>query len=226
MKINFKNESIFLKILKDMIILISFFLLIQILVKIFFPLLNKNKDFFSIIIYLLLCIYLFIIFRKELINYFKDFKKNYKYYLSKSFKIFIICLMFMYISNIIISYITGNIATNEALNREVVKNNLLYSFIDMCLLAPFYEEILFRLNFKNLFKNKIIFSIVTGLFFGSMHLLVANSLIELLHIIPYSIMGFALSYIFYDTDNIFTSISYHFFNNFGSILLLILAGNV
>ena len=45
MKINFKNESIFLKILKDIIILISFFLLIQILVKIFYPLLNKNKDF-------------------------------------------------------------------------------------------------------------------------------------------------------------------------------------
>ncbi|MGN1379691.1 MAG: lysostaphin resistance A-like protein [Bacilli bacterium] len=226
MNINLKNKNMFFNIIKDIVIFISFFLLMQILTILFNPFLNKHKNLFSIIIYLLSCLYLFLIYRNDLICNFKDFKKNYKKYLSKSFKIFIICLFLMYITNTIIIQFTGDIATNESLNRGLIKYNLLYSVIDMCILAPFYEEILFRLNFKNLFKNKIIFSIVTGLFFGSMHLLVAKSLIELLHIIPYSIMGFALSYIFYDTNNIFTSISYHFFNNFGSILLLILVGSI
>ena len=226
MNIKLKNKNIFFNIIKDIVIFISFFLIMQILVILFKSYLNKHNSLFSIIIYLILCLYLFLIYRKNLINDLKDFKKNYKKYISKSFKIFIICLFLMYISNIIITQFTGDIATNESLNRELVKYKLLYSVIEMCFLAPFYEEILFRLNFKNLFKNKIIFSIITGLFFGSMHLLVAKSSIELLHIIPYSIMGFALSYIFYDTDNIFTSITYHFFNNFGSILLLILAGSI
>ncbi|MDD5865393.1 MAG: type II CAAX endopeptidase family protein [bacterium] len=226
MNIKLKNKNIFFNIIKDIVIFISFFLIMQILVILFKSYLNKHNSLFSIIIYLIMCLYLFLIYKKNLINDLKDFKKNYKKYISKSFKIFIICLFLMYISNIIITQFTGDIATNESLNRELVKYKLLYSVIEMCFLAPFYEEILFRLNFKNLFKNKIIFSIITGLFFGSMHLLVAKSSIELLHIIPYSIMGFALSYIFYDTDNIFTSITYHFFNNFGSILLLMLAGSI
>ena len=88
--------------------------------------------------------------------------------------------------------------------------------------APFYEEVLFRLNFKNLFKNKIVFSIFTGLIFGSMHLISAKSLIEIPFILSYSIAGFALGYVFYDTNNIFTSMFFHFFNNFLSLILTII----
>ena len=72
------------------------------------------------------------------------------------------------------------------------------------------------------FKNKIIFSIFTGLIFGSMHLISAKSLIEIPFILSYSIAGFALGYVFYDTNNIFTSMFFHFFNNFLSLILTII----
>ena len=40
-----------------------------------------------------------------------------------------------------------------------------------------------------------------------MHLISAKSLIEIPFILSYSIAGFALGYVFYDTNNIFTSMN-------------------
>ena len=141
---------------------------------------------------------------------------------SSNFEFFLICILAMMILNIILVEFIGQMPTNEELNKSSIKNNLFFSFLQVCIFAPFYEEVLFRLNFKNLFKNKIIFSIFTGLIFGSMHLISAKSLIEIPFILSYSIAGFALGYVFYDTNNIFTSMFFHFFNNFLSLILTII----
>lgn len=217
-----KIKNFFKNLFKDLSVIIGFIFIIILLANIFRKYINKNAALWQIIIFSVASLYLLIVYRKEFKTYFLDFKKNYKSHLSKGFKIYIICLFFMYVSNILIYYLTKSLATNETMNRESVSQNLLLSIIDMCILAPFYEETLSRLNFKNLFSNKWVFSIITGLAFGSLHLLVAESLVECLYLIPYSIMGFSLGYMFYDTDNIFTSMSFHFLNNLVSILLLIL----
>lgn len=217
-----KIKKFFKNLFKDIGIIIGFILIIVLLSNTFRKYVSKNSMLWQIIIFSIASLYLLIIYRKEFKNYFLDFKKNYKKYLSKGFKIYIICLFFMYVSNILIYYLTKSLATNETMNRASVSQNLILSVIDMCILAPFYEETLSRLNFKNLFSNKWTFSIITGLAFGSLHLLVAESLVECLYLIPYSIMGFSLGYMYYDTNNIFTSMSFHFLNNFVSILLLVL----
>ena len=217
-----KIKKFFKNLFKDIGIIIVFILIIVLLSNTFRKYVSKNSMLWQIIIFSIASLYLLIIYRKEFKNYFLDFKKNYKKHLSKGFKIYIICLFFMYVSNILIYYLTKYLATNETMNRASVSQNLILSVIDMCILAPFYEETLSRLNFKNLFSNKWTFSIITGLAFGSLHLLVAESLVECLYLIPYSIMGFSLGYMYYDTNNIFTSMSFHFLNNFVSILLLVL----
>lgn len=217
-----KIKSFLKNLFKDISVIIGFIFIIIFLSSAFNKYINKNKALWQIIIFSIASLYLLIVYRKEFKDYYLDFKKNYRTDLSKGFKIYIICLFFMYVSNILIYYLTKSLATNETMNRASVSQNLLLSIIDMCILAPFYEETLSRLNFKNLFSNKWIFSIITGLAFGSLHLLVAESLLECLYLIPYSIMGFSLGYMFYDTNNIFTSMSFHFLNNFVSILLLVL----
>lgn len=217
-----KIKSFLKNLFKDISVIIGFIFIIIFLSSAFNKYINKNKALWQIIIFSIASLYLLIVYRKEFKDYYLDFKKNYRKDLSKGFKIYIICLFFMYVSNILIYYLTKSLATNETMNRASVSQNLLLSIIDMCILAPFYEETLSRLNFKNLFSNKWIFSIITGLAFGSLHLLVAESLLECLYLIPYSIMGFSLGYMFYDTNNIFTSMSFHFLNNFVSILLLVL----
>ncbi len=217
-----KIKNFLKNLFKDISVVIGFIFIVVLLANTFRKYINKNPMLWQIIIFSIANLYLLIIYRKEFKDYFLDFKKNYKKHLSKGFKVYIICLFFMYISNILIYYLTKSLATNETMNRTSVSQNLVLSIIDMCILAPFYEETLSRLSFKNLFSNKWTFSIITGLVFGSMHLLVAESLIECLYLIPYSTMGFSLGYMFYDTNNIFTSMSFHFLNNFVSILLLVL----
>lgn len=214
--------------IKNLLKVIAVFFIYFISINLFTIILKKFKldnhpNICSSIIYLFSAIILFIIFRKDLISSFKDFKENYKKYLKKGFKIYLICLLITYVSNIIIYKYMGNIvATNEQLNRDIINTNLVFAIYLMCIMAPFEEEILFRLNFKKLFNNKIVFSILTGILFGSMHIISAGTK-ELIFLLPYSFLGIGLGYIYYDTDNIYTSMFFHFFNNAFSILILLLA---
>lgn len=59
----------------------STFLLMLLLTYLFYPIVKKNIKFepaIETLIYLLISLYLFIIYRKEIINYIKDFRLNYK----------------------------------------------------------------------------------------------------------------------------------------------------
>ena len=116
----------------------------------------------------------------------------------------------------------GSLPTNEELNREAIRNNVFHSALQMCIFAPFQEELLFRQNFRNLFKNKIAFSIFTGIIFGAMHLIAATSLIELPYILTYSIMGIGLGYMYFDSDNIYTSMCLHSFNNTFALIVTVI----
>ena len=82
----------------------------------------------------------------------------------------------------------------------------------------------FDLNFKNIFTKKWIFILTTGIFFGSLHLLSIKSSLEILFIIPYSILGITLSYIYRDSKNIYLSILFHALNNAISLLLVLFGG--
>ena len=99
-----------------------------------------------------------------------------------------------------------------------------YSILSTALLAPIMEEILFRLNFKGLFKDKNTFIYSTGLLFAAMHLLSSSSIAELIYIIPYACLGIAFSKIYADTDNIFPSIFMHILHN--SLTLFIILGGI
>ena len=43
-------------------------------------------------------------------------------------------------------------------------------FISTSILAPIYEEILFRLGFKKCINNKLMFIIISGTLFGLIHI--------------------------------------------------------
>ena len=96
--------------------------------------------------------------------------------------------------------------------------------ITSALIAPIIEEIIFRLNFKDVFKNKNMFIIFTGVLFGALHLMSSTSLIELVFIIPYSCLGIAFSKIYAETENVFPSIIMHILHN--SFTLLIILGGL
>lgn len=219
MKEKFKNICIAL------LILLGFFLSNIILNAFFWPLTASfsvaTQHFFSNIIKLVLCIILFFLFQKELKQNFKSITKiNIKKYLI----IYIIAMLCVEIINYFIFKLTNTLSTNDAVAKAFILSFPLNGIISSVILAPFYEELLFRLNFKNCFDKKWIFIIITGILFGGIHLLAASNTVELLYGISYVILGTALSYIYYDSKNIFASIGFHSFNNIIQIIIIFIGG--
>lgn len=178
---------------------------------------------YSSIVSSFITLLIFIIyFRKNLMNDLKNLRKiklktwvNYTLF-------FIICYVSVVILDYYLTIFVGNMATNEQLVENSILNNPKLYFWEVVIIAPFMEELLCRLNFRRAFRNKWIFTIFTGLFFASLHLLSASSTLEILFIIPYFIMGFYLGFVYYDSDSIITSIIYHFSNNLIAFIILII----
>lgn len=167
-------------------------------------------------LYIILLTVMAIVYHKRLINDAKNFKKEY---VNVAMKNWIIGLGVMVISNLIITTFVKNIATNEALNRELLLDYPISNIISMIFLAPLIEEITFRASFKNAFQKWYIFALVTALIFGFMHI-AKFTLLELLFIIPYGALGFFFAKAFYETDNIYTSYLAHMLHNALCVVLI------
>lgn len=220
-----KQKKIIINIVK---LIISFFIffnsiyiqkfLVYILnIKKITPKLSTLISFLSSIIILIL---LLIIFRKEIIEEFKTFKKNISENIDIGFKYWFIGLAGMFISNIVITFIfKGAGAQNEQEVQKMITAAPLLMIITAGIIAPINEEILFRKNFKNVFKNNLLFIIISGIFFGYLHVSSSTSLMQWIYIIPYSSLGICFAIMYNKTNTVFTSISMHMIHN--TILTLI-----
>jgi len=153
-------------------------------------------------------------FKRHLINLRKMKKEKLIVKFDHAFRYWLIGLIIMLVSNILIK----NLGIGNAQNDVSVTNNLMFSPIIFGLitfiLAPILEEITFRLAFKDIFKNKWIYILLSGLVFGSIHVIFSlTDITQLLYLIPYCSLGIAFSYIYYDSDNIYIPISFHILHN-------------
>ena len=157
-----------------------------------------------------------------------DFKNNFGKMSDVALKYWGLGFVGMMISNLAINFIFPvNIATNEQGVREIISAIPLVSFFSISLLAPIAEELTFRKSFKDCFKGKWLFILMSGVVFGILHVIGSfNSLYDLLYFIPYSALGIAFATIYYKTDNIVASIFAHCFHNTILVLLNIFATGV
>lgn len=179
---------------------------------------NHNRELYLLISSLIYFVIIIIVYRHELKI---DYKKFNIRILFKYIPIYIIGLLLMAISSYVISKIT-NIETsqNEALVRQYIKLFPIYMSFSTVLYAPLVEEITFRKTFRNIINDKVLFILISGIMFGIIHVSISNNTTnDLLMIIPYLIMGIDFSYIYYKSDNIFTTITIHSIHNL--ILLII-----
>lgn len=174
---------------------------------------NNLKIAIMFLINLSLMIMLFIFYSKSIKENLKDLKLNFKSYIKDNFKYYVIGLLIMIISNIIISFFIEGNSTNETLIREYINIMPIYMIFSSCIYAPFTEEMVFRKSLRNCFNNKVLYILLSGLIFGSMHLLSASSIVELVFLIPYSSLGCAFAYMYSKTDNIFVPMSFHMMHN-------------
>lgn len=174
-------------------------------------------DFLAVLIVLMLA-------KKEMKGQFREFTVHFREFSHKIFKTWFKGFLLMALANLIINYvIMGGIAPNEEVNRSLLETLPIYSIVNVCIFAPIVEEILFRLNFKDIAKSDKTSLILSGIIFGAMHVVTVDfSLVNLIYIIPYSILGLSFADIYFETDNIWSSITAHAFHNTLTIMVLFL----
>lgn len=222
-----KIKNFFIEIGKSILVFASYLILSLILGSLFGNYMESKNfwvaNFSALAIELVILAIFIFIYRKKLAKDFKNFKKDYKKIMDTSFKNWLLGLVIMLVSNIAISMIVGDIANNEELNRSLLMSTPIYAIIAMVIIAPITEELIFRLSPRKAFTKKIPYLIYSAIFFGAMHLLASTSWIEILYIIPYGALGYFFAKSFYETDNIFSSISVHMIHNTIAVLIAYLS---
>lgn len=156
-----------------------------------------------------------LIFNKKIKKDFNNIIKNHKEYYSKYFKVWLIGLAVMLLSNAFIIFILDNeIAGNETTIRSLFEISPIYIYLSSVIYAPVVEELIFRQGIRNIFGRNIIFIFISGVIFGGLHVIGnITTPSDLLYLIPYSSLGIAFAYMLYKTDNIFVSMGFHFLHN-------------
>jgi membrane protease YdiL (CAAX protease family) len=168
----------------------------------------------SIIIYL---------YKDIFLNCLKDFFKNIGYYLKSYLKYWVLALALMIFSNAIINFFDVSVtSSNQQSIIDSLINFPIYTLIETVFLAPILEELTFRLSFRKLFKNDYVFIFLSGIVFGSLHVIGEQNLLNYLYIIPYSIPGFIFAYTLVKSKNICVPISLHFIHNLFMMILEII----
>ena len=163
------------------------------------------------------------ILKDDLINDFRDFKKN----LGKIIIGVVIGFIVMYICNIIVSVVyelfnlTGESANEELINSILLSDAALPMIISVVLLAPIAEELLFRKILfgvcEKTFRFKPVFSIIIStLIFSFIHVTDIESLVYIFQYIP---LAFVMCVLYsYFKNNIYASILLHMANNTFAVL--------
>ena len=174
---------------------------------------------------LIYIIALFLLYRKEIKEGIKKFKKDKINNINLSLKCWIVGSIIMALSTFIINLITKqNLSANEEAVRESIKLAPLFMLFEASILAPLFEELVFRRSIRYFVKRKWLYVLASGISFGLLHVLGSPNLASYLFIIPYSAMGCCFAYLYYKTDNITLPMGTHMLHNFILVLMQIIRG--
>lgn len=230
-----ENRSI--NIFKFLVAILLFFNIGKIL-SILFNILNININTFDfidiayteVLINLVLFIVIFFIYKKTLLDDWFEFKINFKKNLKIGFRLFIVLFIVKLIASVIIYILSSILGINILVSENQSIINLLLSsapimmFISAVLLAPFVEEIIFRLGLKKIIKDPGLFILLSGLIFGFMHIFPTdiNITVALIQSISYVSIGTLLAYFYVKYKNIYFVIIIHSLNNLLGVLAALL----
>ena len=162
----------------------------------------------------------FLIYRKDLRKEWKIFSNNKLKCINTGFKYWFSGLLIMVFTNYIINTFMGyKGAENEQIVQSWISNMPYLMLFNVGLLAPFNEEITFRKTFRDVFKNKWMFAIISGFIFGLAHVAEAE---QYIYILPYGILGLMFCLAYDETKTIFTPLCFHMFHNIAITLISIL----
>ena len=157
---------------------------------------------------------------KDFLAFKSDFNNKFKYIL----KCYIYTILVMaLVSILVITFKNGEISKNQELVNSMLKKFPVATLLLSTIYAPIVEEIVFRLSFNTIIKNKYVYLFITSILFGCAHMIGKfNSISDIVYVIQYSALGFCLAKTYYDSKNIYTSMGVHFIQNLLSAIFVIL----
>ena len=184
--------------------------------------------FFNMFYLLFLAVVSLILFRPYLIKSFKTMKNRW---LSEILYACIAGTFQFYVVNIISSImITLLVPNSSSANQDAVAalttSAPIIMVITTVFLAPFVEEMVFRVGLFQLFytKSRFLAYLITSLAFGSVHILAglfAGDFTQIFYLLPYGLLGFVLCRLYEKRKSIFVPMIVHMLNNLISILVLL-----
>lgn len=163
----------------------------------------------------LLCILLYYNeLKKDFIKLKKMKKDDLANKFDLTFRYWLIGLAIMVVSNFIIGKLGIGTSSNDTSVQSSLFASPFIAGISVVVLAPFIEEMVFRMGFRKIIKGKWVFILTSGIIFGSLHVVLSlSSWYELLYLIPYCSLGIAFGHIYADTDNFYFSFIIHMLHN-------------
>lgn len=148
-------------------------------------------------------------------------KQNLLFYLKEFITIFFYYFMTMLAISLLVKTSGLEIKQFEQMNLERIKDTSVYFLLAVAVLAPLYEEIVFRgivlRNFLPRHNNKIknfIAVLISSLVFSAFHFNITT-------LIPILLLSFLLSYLTLRKQGILLSVLIHSFNNFMTAIVLL-----
>ena len=200
----------------------------------------KITSITQVICELFILVVIIILFRKFIKTFFAEAKDN------QTWKWFGIGLAIMYGGNMIYSFILQGLglestSTNQNAVNDVIFNSPLLGFLFVVIAAPIYEELIFRFGVFRSFTNKnkkteIIGLVVTTLLFAGVHMIATFQDVyadpaapdyevlksDMLTLPIYLIGAFGLTFAYYKSKNLMTSIAMHMTYNGISFIMILL----
>jgi len=224
-----KNKKLIIDIFKALIVFIVFFCssFIKRLLCTIFDIKIKGMStstnlLLTFIVYVIIIALFIILYGKEFKVEWKNFTSKLGKNLDTSLKYYGIGFLGMIFFNIIINFILKlGQSQNENAVQSLIKAAPFFMIVYAGILGPIVEELVFRKSFKNVFKNKWVFVIVSGILFGFVHIVgfELKTPLEFLYILPYGSLGAMFAYMDYEVDSTFPSITMHMLHNTVLVIL-------
>lgn len=175
-----------------------------------------------------LAIILILIYFDELKKGINKAKENFNLFFDQSFKYWMFGFFTMIASNLFINILLPNaIPGNENAVQNMIDTSPLIMLLCAGIIAPIVEELVFRQSFREVFKNRWIFILTSGIVFGLLHIVFSfTSWIDFIYTIPYATLGISFAYMVDKTDNICSSILMHCIHNTTIVMFSILTGMI
>ena len=189
---------------RTLMVILSYFIYTKILFT-FFEVFNFGNPYdnwiFSFVSDLIYFVCIFYLYRRTFATDIKDLKKDFWKKFLIGIKWLVIALIAQMVVAIIILPFFPSVTDNDA---AIMDLPVVYMIFKTMIFSIIVEEIVFKKSIRDVIPNKVMFIVVSSLFYGIMNVIYTDfsSSLKLLNILPYIVSSAIMGILYVKTNNI------------------------